>query len=48
MPGPMFRRLVTRQRFLTGTALAAPAVLVGCDYLSAAPSFQSTVLQTGE
>ena len=40
-------RLITRRSMLTGLTLAAPAVLVGCDRLGAAPSFQSIVFDTG-
>jgi DMSO/TMAO reductase YedYZ molybdopterin-dependent catalytic subunit len=40
-------RLVTRRAMLGGLALAAPAVLIGCDRLAAAPSFQSIVFDGG-
>ncbi|WP_306132987.1 molybdopterin-dependent oxidoreductase [Roseivivax marinus] len=38
---------LTRRRLLTGGALAAPALLVGCDRLGRAPSFRS-FLELGE
>lgn len=41
-------RLITRRKMLTGVTLAAPAILVGCDRLGAAPSFRDTVLRSGE
>ena len=47
MTRPLTRHL-TRRRMLTGAALATPALLIGCDRLSAAPSFRETVLRTGE
>jgi DMSO/TMAO reductase YedYZ molybdopterin-dependent catalytic subunit len=39
-------RLLSRRNLLLG--LAAPAVLVGCDRLGAAPSFRNIVLGSGE
>jgi hypothetical protein len=41
-------RLLTRRRMLTGISLAAPALLMGCDRLGNAPTFQKMVLNTGE
>jgi DMSO/TMAO reductase YedYZ molybdopterin-dependent catalytic subunit len=41
-------RLLTRRKMLTGLSLAAPAVLLGCDTLGAAPSFRQIVLRSGE
>ncbi len=41
-------RLITRRKFLNGVALSAPAVVIGCDRLGAAPSFRETVLSSGE
>ncbi|MCX7302858.1 MAG: molybdopterin-binding protein [Hyphomicrobiales bacterium] len=40
--------LISRRGLLTGMALAAPALLVGCDRLGASPSFRDLVLSTGE
>ena len=40
--------LITRRTVLTGLTLAAPTVLVGCDRLSASPSFRDLVLSSGE
>ena len=37
-------RLLTRRRLIAGAALAAPALLAGCDRLGAAPSFRSFLL----
>lgn len=41
-------RLITRRRLITGAAVAAPAILVGCDSLGASQSFRDIVLSSGE
>lgn len=43
----MIHRL-TRRKILSGLALGAPAVLLGCDRLGSSPSFQQMVLSSGE
>ena len=48
MTTPIHSRLITRRSVLTGVALAAPALLVGCDRLTEAPSFQQIVFDSGE
>ena len=42
------RPLLTRRSLLSGLSLAAPALLIGCDRLTAAPTFQQIVFDTGE
>lgn len=39
---------LSRRGFITGSALAAPMLLSGCDALSRAPSFREMVLTAGE
>jgi DMSO/TMAO reductase YedYZ molybdopterin-dependent catalytic subunit len=39
---------ITRRKVVTGLAIGAPALLLGCDRLGASPSFRQMVLQTGE
>ncbi len=41
-------KFITRRNVLTGLTLAAPTVLIGCDRLSASPSFRELVLSSGE
>ncbi|MEE9387963.1 MAG: molybdopterin-dependent oxidoreductase [Paracoccaceae bacterium] len=41
-------RLITRRKFLTGVALAAPTVLMGCDRLGASPTFRDLVFGSSE
>ena len=41
-------RLITRRNVLTGLAMGAPAVLMGCDRLGNSPSFREMVLSSGE
>lgn len=43
----MAQPLITRRRMLTGLTLAAPAVLIGCDHLAEAPSFERIVFDSG-
>lgn len=41
-------QFISRRTVLTGLTIAAPTVLVGCDRLSASPSFRELVLSSGE
>ena len=41
-------QFISRHTVLTGLTIAAPTVLVGCDRLSASPSFRELVLSSGE
>ncbi|QPC89711.1 molybdopterin-binding protein [Mesorhizobium sp. INR15] len=40
--------LITRRKLLSGAALAAPAILVGCDFMGSSPNYGDMVLGSGE